>query len=137
MADLVGGTTGSVAASGFNCDVDGWSASVRVGEVTYRTFSSEWLSRKNISFTMEGSFTGTIQYDAANTAPMPTSTGGGINGVAFSGVSLVLTAHTGCTFTGTANITGIDLTRQASDRATGTWNFAFDGQPSMTWDETP
>ena len=59
----------------------------------------------------------------------------GIDNAAFEGVTLTLTARSGCTFSGTANITGVDINRPATDRMTGTWNFEFDGQPDITWDE--
>lgn len=135
--DIVSGTTGAVTASGFNCDVDAWTTDVEVDTVSYRTFENAWKKRKNVAYGMTGQFTGTIQFDAADTKPMPSSTGGTINNTSFEGVSLTLTATTGCTYTGTGNIEGINLSRSATDRMTGTFRFGFDGQPSQTWDETP
>lgn len=134
--DIVGGTDGAVTASGFNCDVDGWSADIEVDEATWRTFASKWKKRANVSYGMTGQFTGTIQFNDTNAAPVPKNTGGTINDAAFEGVSLTLTATTGCTFTGTANVVGTNLNRIATDRMTGTFRFAFVGQPSETWDET-
>lgn len=133
--DIVSGTDGAVAASGFNGDVEAWTAAIEVDTVAYRTFSSKWKTRKNVAYGMSGQFQGTIQFDASNTAPVPTATGGTINEASFEGVSLTLTATTGCTFSGTANIVGVDLNRSATNRMTGTWRFEFDGQPSETWDE--
>ena len=132
--DIVGGITGDVTASGFNGDIDGWSASIEVDSTRYRTFASQWKKSKNVAYGMSGQFTGTIQFDSATTEPVPSSTT--ITDTAFEGVSLTLTATTGCTYTGTGNITGVDLQRPSTDRMTGTWKFEFDGQPSQTWDET-
>lgn len=134
--DIVGGTTGAFVASGFNCDIDGWASDVGVDEATWRTFASKWKKRANVSYEMTGQFTGTIQYDDANAAPMPDITGGGISDAGFEEVSLTLTAETGCTYSGTANIVGVNLQRSATDRMTGTFRFAFIGQPTQTWDET-
>ena len=135
-SDIVGGTTGDVTASGFNCDIDGWSFDAQIDEAMWRTFASKWKKRANVAYAATGEFTGTIQFNDTNTAPMPKSTGGTINDAAFEGVSLTLTADTGCTLTGTANIVGVGLRRVATDRMTGTFRFAFTGQPSETWDET-
>lgn len=134
--DIVSGITGDVTASGFNVDVDAWTAEIQVDETAYRTFSSPWKRRKNVAYSMQGQFTGVVQFDAADTKPVPSSTGGTVTNASFEGVSLTLTAHTGCTYTGTANITGVSLERGATGEMKGTYRFAFDGQPSETWDET-
>jgi hypothetical protein len=134
--DIVGGITGAVTAAGFNGDIDAWSAATGVDEETWRTFGSAWKKRANVAYEMTGQFTGTIQRDATATAPMPASTGGVVNDAAFEGVTLTLTADTGCTYSGPANITGLNLSRPAAGRMTGTWQFAFIGQPVQTWDET-
>lgn len=137
ITDIVSGTTGDVTAPGFNADIDAWSAEITADEASWRTFASAWKKRKNVAYQMQGQFSGTIQFDDASTAPVPSNTGGTIKETAFEGVSLVLTAEIGCTFTGTANVVGVNLQRVAIDRMTGTFRFAYDGQPSVTWDETP
>lgn len=138
MADIVAGTTGDVTASGFNVDIDQWAVAVGAEDtVNYRTFSSLWKNKKNTGYGGSGSFRGTVQFDAANTQPVPSLTGGVIDAASFEGVSLTLTATTGCTYTGTANITITNQTRDANDRMIGTFNFEFDGAVSITWDETP
>ncbi|MEO0966429.1 MAG: hypothetical protein AAFY08_15090 [Planctomycetota bacterium] len=135
--DIVGGTTGAVTATGFNVDVDGWQATTGAEDtVGYRTFSSVWKSKKNVGYGGSGSFTGTVQFDDTGTAPMPSLTGGEIDAASFEGVSLTLTATTGCTYTGTANITTVAVNRSSGDRMTGTFNFEFDGPISIAWDET-
>lgn len=135
--DIVGGTSGDITAAGFNADIDGWSATVGAeSTVNYRTFSSVWFKKKNVGYGGSGQFTGTLQFDAADTAPLPSLTGGVISHTAFEGVSLTLTAESGCTFTGTANITTVAVNRPSADRMTGTFNFEFDGEVSITWDET-
>lgn len=137
MSDIVAGTSGAVTASGFNVDLDAWSARIGAEDtVAWRTFASKWKSKKNTGYGGSGSFRGTIQYDASSTAPMPTLTGGVIDASSFEGVSLTLTAETGCTYTGTANITVVDLQRTAGDRMIGTFNFEFDGAVSQAWDQT-
>lgn len=133
--DIVGGTDGAVVASGFNGDIDAWSMAIEVDEVNWRTFANKWKKRRNVAYSGSGRFTGTIQFDDSNTKPMPASTGGGINEASFEGVSLTLTATTGCTYTGKANITGININRPSNDRMTGEWSFVWDGQPNETWDE--
>lgn len=131
--DIVGGTSGAVTAAGFGVDLDSWSARIGAEDtVAYRTFASKWKNKKNIGYGGSGSFRGTIQYDDTGTAPMPTDTT--IDADGFEGVSLTLTAETGCTYTGTANITVVDLTRDAADRMIGTFNFEFDGPVTQTWD---
>lgn len=137
MADIYGGTTGDVTASGFNCDIDQWTFTVGAeGTISYRTFASKWLNKKNVSYGGSGSFRGTIQFDAANTQPVPSSTGGGINPASFEGVSFTLTAETGCTLTFTGNVTTTELTRIATDRMTGVFNIEADGEVSVgAWDE--
>lgn len=134
--DIVGGTTGAITASGFNGDVDGWSAEITADSVRWRTFANKWKKSKNVAYQMQGQFTGTIQFDDANSAPVPKNTGGTVKETSFEGVSLTLTAETGCTFTGTANVVGVNLQRTAVDRMTGTFRFEFDGQPTETWDES-
>jgi hypothetical protein len=128
--DIVSGTTGDVTASGFNGDIDGWSATLSADEVTWRTFASAWKTAANVAYGATGQFTGTIQFNAANTAPASATN------TAWEGVSLTLTATTGCTLTGTANITSVAVNRPATDRMTGTWAFTFTGAPVITWDET-
>ena len=135
-SDIVAGITGAVTAIGFNVDLDSWSASIGAEDtVGYRTFSSVWKTKNNTGYGGSGSFRGTLQYDAADTAPMPDATGV-IDTTGFEGVSLTLTMLTGCTYTGTANITMIASQRSATDRAIGTFNFEFTGEVSITWDET-
>lgn len=94
------------------------------------------MNKRNVSYGGSGQFTGTIQFGDSNTAPVPSATGGEINTTSFEGVDLVLTADTGCTFSGKANITTVQANRPAADRMTGTWNFEFDGPVSRTWDES-
>jgi len=135
--DIVSGITGAVTATGFGVNLDAWTASIGAEEtVGYRTFTTPWKSKKNVAYGGSGQFSGVIQYNAAGTAPAPTLTGGVIDTASFEGVSLTLTAETGCTYTGTANITVIDLNRSATDKMTGTFWFEFDGPVSQAWDVT-
>lgn len=138
MADIYGGTDGDVTATGFNADIDGWTMTVGAEDtIQYRTFSSDWKSKKNVGYGGSGQFTGTIQFDASSTQPVPTATGGTVLPSSFEGISFTLTATSGCTLTFTGNITTVDLNRQASDRMTGTFRFEADGAVDVTWDETP
>ncbi len=133
LTNIVGGTDGAVAASGFNCDVDAWSAEIAVRETSWRPFDSEWENSANVAIKMTGQFTGTVQKGESNTAPVPDSSG--IDADSFKNVSMTLTASTGCTFTGTANITRVGMNRPAADRMTVNYAFTFTGQPGRTWDE--
>lgn len=133
---IVGGTTGAVSATGFNGSMDGWTMEISADEATWRSFDSAWKQRANAAYQASGQFTGTIQMDDTASAPAPASTGGLIADASFEGVSITLTATTGCTYSGTANITGVSLARPADNRMTGTWRFAFTGQPVQAWDET-
>ena len=137
MSDIVAGTDGAVTAAGFNVDLDQWQAAIGAEDtVNWRTFSTLWKNKKNTGYGGSGSFRGTLQSNASSTAPMPSLTGGVIDAASFEGVSLTLTATTGCTYTGTANITIVNTTRDANDRAIVTCNFEFDGEVSIAWDET-
>lgn len=136
LTDIVSGTDGDVTASGFNAEIDAWTFDLSADSVSYRTFTSAWKKQKNVAYGATGQFTGTIQFDAASTSPMPTATGGEVNTPSFEGVSFTLTATTGCTYTFTGNVTGIGLNRTATDRMTGTFRFNTDGAVTQTWDET-
>ena len=129
VTDIVGGTDGDITAQGFHGDVDGWTAEIGVDEATWRTFADKWKKRANVAYQMTGTFTGTIQFDAADTSPTAS-----LDEASFEGITLTLTATTGCTYTGTANVTGVSLNRIATDRMTGSWRFGFVGQPTETWD---
>ena len=138
--DIVGGTSGDVTASGFNGDIDAWSAQVQTNRATWRTFKSKFRRSKNVTYWMSGQFSGTIQFNDTDTAPMPTKSGGTIDVDSFEGVDLTLTAESGVTYTGKADITAVDINRPANDRMTGTWSFEFTGEennePNQTWDES-
>ena len=132
--DIVSGTTGDVTASGFNADIDAWTFDIQADEVAWRTFTSPMKKKKNVAYGGSGQFTGTIQYDAADTTPAPAATGGALTTASFEGVSFTLTAFTGCTYTFTGNVTGINLSRPSTDRMTGTFRFSVDGAITQTWD---
>lgn len=137
MGDIYAGTTGDVTATGFNCDLESWSFEVSADNAEKRTFSSVWKKRKNTAYGGQGQFEGTIQFNQANSQPIPSSTGGGITTASFEGVSFTLTAETGCTLTFTGNIEGVNLRRVATDFMTGTFRMAADGEVSIgAWDET-
>jgi len=53
----------------------------------------------------------------------------------FSG-SLTLQATTGCTLSGNATFTAINLERNDKDALIGTFGFVSDGSWDITWDET-
>lgn len=136
--DIYAGTDGNAAASGFNLDIDQWQAAVGAEDtIAWRTFANAWKSKKNTGYGGSGSFRGTVQRDISSSAPMPSLTGGSVDRTSFEGVSLTLTAAAGCTLTGTANMTIVNLTRDANDRMIGVVNFEFDGAVSIAWDETP
>jgi hypothetical protein len=135
--DIVAGTSGAVTGENyFNCDVDAWSA--RIGgedTVGYRTFSSDWKTKKNTGYGGSGSLRGTIQFDDEDTEPI-SGLGDGPVGAIFEAIDFVLTAETGCTYTFTGNLTIVDLQRTSGDRMVGTFNFEADGEISQTWDES-
>jgi hypothetical protein len=134
LTDIYAGTSGDVTASGFNCDIDGWNGTFGAEQtISWRTFASKFLNKKNTGYGGSGSFTGTIQFGAADTQPFPAVTGGVVDPDSFEGVSFTLTAESGCTITFTGNITTTALTRTAADRMTGTFNFDVDGEYSITW----
>ena len=130
--DIVGGTNGSITASGFNGDIDGWSAQIQTQRATWRVFATKWRKSKNVTYWMSGQFTGTIQFSDTDTEPVPSATAG-IDDTSFEGVDVTLTAETGCEYTGKADITAVNVNRPAADRATGQWSFEFTEQPTQSW----
>lgn len=66
------GWGGSVTLpTGFNADLDAWSASINQDSVVFGTFSSRWKKSKQGTGQLTGNATGVLQYRAANTQPTP------------------------------------------------------------------
>ena len=55
----------------FGAKFDGWSASVVTDTADYAAFGSQWMNSKLGTGQVTGSATGTLKFNAANTAPVP------------------------------------------------------------------
>ena len=71
-ASHISGEGGAITLpSGLNVDADGWSASVNVDTTVYSTFASSWKNSKITNAQVTGTVTGVVQFDGANTQPVP------------------------------------------------------------------
>jgi len=132
------GLSGSGSAAGFNLKVSAWSANYVMENVDttgfedggYRTFEP------TIS-TMTGSLSGTAVFDAASTNLIPA---GLLDGAVMTGddldlakVAVVLTAKTGCTYSGTVVVSGVSLNRAVDGKGEVNLDFVFTGPITQAW----
>lgn len=127
--------------TGFNGKLSAWSATFTV-ETTETTGFADGGYRvlEPVKQYIDGSASGTAQYDGASAAPVPASLMDG-SGLALGDWSSVkgtvtLTATTGCTWAFSAVITSVAINRAADGKADITFNFQSRGPITQTWDET-
>jgi len=127
----VTGTCGYVTLpSGFNAFLTNWSFNENIDAIDITGFDdSGWKNFVEGCHSATGSAGGFVLYDEATSKPM-TLTAGSYTG------ALVLQAETACTISGTALITSISMDRQNCAAMPITFNFQFQGVPTITWDET-
>jgi hypothetical protein len=135
---------GVTLPTGLHLKVDGWSATYSNPSVDDTGFSDGgFLSRSSAgSVSMDGTFTGTGEFDASAKAPIPDAAADGSAmalhdlDTAFK-ATLVLTATTGCTFTFTALVTSIAFDRPNVGKLSITVTFESAGPITQVWDESP
>jgi hypothetical protein len=137
------GIGGNIALpSGFNAKINSWSASHTVETVDTTGFADGGFRAFDPAITsLTGSAVGTAQYDAANSALLPTAVADGsvmaLGDLASFVGTVTLTFVTGCTWAcTTAIITGLSVSRPVDGKAEVTFNFQFSGPWTQTWDET-
>ena len=128
------GSGGSITnGNAINGSFTAWSATVNTTTTSHTPFSTAPYPKTAVTeISISGSATGIVQYDAANTNPLPALTEAGLNDA-----SITLTAETGCTIAFTATISNVALDRPSNGDMTITFDFQSDGDISgaMTWDE--
>ena len=136
------GLGGTIALpTGYNFKVSGWQMTHTTGTEETTGFDDGGFEVHEPVFTrFEGSATGTIEYNASNTAPLPAALADG-SGMALGDLddakgSATLTATTGCTYAGDVIITSSAINRTAKGRGEITVNFLGSGPLTQTWDET-
>ena len=136
------GLGGQIALpSGWNFKASGWSFTYTVGtEETTGFDDGGFETHEPVFVRWEGSATGTLEFDAATTAPIP---GAMADGAAMAVGDLdnakgtaTFTATTGCTLEGTVVITSMPLNRPTKGRGEVTINVLGSGALTQTWDET-
>ncbi len=133
MANVTGDGGSITLPTGFNPKVDGWSATLTINGVEVTDFDSgDFEEYELTNMRLEGSFTGQGEYNASSTAPLPTGT---LATSSFSG-AMVLTAISGCTFSFTGKITGMDFDRPHAGKLAVGGNFRSSGTITVAWDET-
>ncbi len=137
------GNGGDVAfPTGWNFKASGWSMTYTVGtEETTGFDDGGFESHEPVFINWSGSITGTLEYDASNTAPIPGDLADGsalaVGDLANASGSATLTALTGCTYAGTIVVQSLPINRPTKGRGEVTLNFIGSGPLTQTWDETP
>lgn len=131
------GTAGSVTLpTGFSAKIASWSADVQIGVADTSGFTDNGYRTKAPTIvSMVGSCSGTADDGSILPATLLASTAllTDLKG------TLQLTASstaTSCHYTGTAIITGLDMTRPVDGKMDVTFNFKYTGTISQQWDES-
>ncbi len=133
--DIVGYGGGFTGPNGVNADWAAWSLTLVNKVANYATFASRWEKSKLTTSKFTGSVSGTVQYLASNTQPVPLSTVSdtvGTNLTAMAGAA-TFTATTGCTITGNVCMTNIVLDRRVDGQMTMVANVESDGECLINW----
>jgi hypothetical protein len=136
------GLGGNIALpSGWNFKASGWSFTYTVGtEETTGFDDAGFETHEPVFVRWEGSATGTLEFDAASTAPIPAAMadGGGmaLGDLANAKGEATFTATTGCTLVGNVIVTSLPINRTAKGRGEVTINLLGTGALTQTWDET-
>lgn len=129
MSATIQGTNGACAITGYASKINQWSANIQIKVVETTGFSDGgFRTREPVQIFLEGSAAGTLTYgDAAGPAPTLSTL------ASLAPVSITLTATTGKTFTFSAVVTGISITRPVDGKADVTFNFKSAGPVTQTW----
>ena len=132
MARIVG-NEGSVTFGTHNITANAWTMSISrvVNDVTAFTDTSTNVRGGIPTYT--GSVAGFMSFDVASSSPELDAT----NFESGDEVSIVLTAATGCTYTGNSVVSGVSMSTSKTGDATLSFDFTFNGAPTEAWDETP
>jgi len=98
-------------------------------------------TREPVVTSFTGSTAGTLEWDASNTAPLPSvlADGSAMAATDLSNAQGTLTMQvvTGCTIAATCNVTGFSASRSFDGKADASYNFESTGPITQSWDETP
>lgn len=138
IAGIGGGIT---LPSGFNAKISSWSASLSIRTEEVTGFDSGGCEEHEPVMTgLTGSATGTVQYDAASTAPIPGALADGsvmaVGDLENAKGSITLTEITGCTYAFTGIITNVAFDRPNAGRCGITFDFLRTGPSTQTHDES-
>jgi hypothetical protein len=131
MAELdISGFDGAVALTGHGGDAYAWTLSaVQRKKDVSRYGNTRYAKSRGGVLDMSGVISVFLRQNAAGTAPAT-------DALEVDGAALVLTAMTGCTFTGTA-IIDFTMNHAFADPAIeGTYPYVFNGDVTEAWDET-
>tara|TARA_R100000655_G_scaffold25910_1_gene53456 strand:- start:1864 stop:2259 length:396 start_codon:yes stop_codon:yes gene_type:complete len=131
MARIVG-NEGNVSLGSHGITANAWSMSVSrvVSDVT--AFGDNSSSFVGGIPTYTGSISGYMSKDAAATAPALEHTSFNSDDTC----AIVLTAASGCTYTGTGVISGVSISTTKTGDATISFDFSFTGDVSEAWDQS-
>jgi len=122
--------------AGFNVKADGWSANFNIGTVETTGFiDAGYKTREPVILDMTGSASGTGQYDAASSAPIPATLVGATPALTAAQGAFTLTAKGGCTLGFTGNMTQVGLARPVAGKLSLSHNFESTGPITQAWDE--
>ena len=130
MARIVG-NEGSVTFGTHNITANAWSMSISrvVSDVT--AYADTATNVRGGIPTYTGSVSGFMSYDVSTSSPELDYT----NFESGDEVSIVLTAATGCTYTGNGVVSGVSVSSTKTGDATISFDFTFNGAPTEAWDE--
>lgn len=137
------GLGGNIALpTGWNFKASGWSFTYTVGtEETTGFDDGGFETHEPVFVRWEGSATGTLEYDATNTAPIPADMADGsdmaLGDLDNAKGTATFTATTGATLEGTVIVTSLPMNRNAKGKGEVTINVLGSGALTQTWDETP
>jgi hypothetical protein len=124
------GFDGDAAITGHNAKLATWSASFPQVVTDVSAFQDTWAENRGGRRSGRFSAGGVMSFDAATTAPAADS-------LTQAGVAVTLTVATGCTYTGTAVLSNVSINSDSGGAARISFDGAFTGTVTETWDETP
>jgi hypothetical protein len=136
----VAGTGGNVTLpSGFNVKARDFSATIDIPEADDTGFVDNGWGSAVITgpVRVTGTINGSLQFDAANTAPLPAALMASTAGLSAARGDVTLTFKSGCTWGFAGNITQANTDRAVDARSSLSYNYGSVGQVTQTWDETP
>lgn len=126
----------------------GWNFKVSSFSFNYQVLTEEttgfddggFETHEPVAVRWEGSATGTLTYDASNTAPIPAAMADGagmaVGDLANAKGTGTFQSKTGCTLAGTVVVTSMPIDRGAKTKANVTLNMLGTGALTQTHDET-